>query len=186
MSRRGWEASFHRARPTVTDHGLQVAERIVLHSTESDGDGGQYGDDICAFWQRQNEGFGAHFVVSRDGVVSTCLERNRIAWHVSHRNTGSIGIEQAGYARFVGADWFHREPELDAVARLIARLCHYHGIPLEHSTERGICTHADCSRDFGGTHTDPGKGYPFAHVLGMARSWHNAGGWERKWNAAGR
>jgi N-acetyl-anhydromuramyl-L-alanine amidase AmpD len=181
-----WDATYHHGRPRVADHGPQTPRRIVLHSTESDGDGAAYGDAICGFWARQNRGYGAHFVIARDGAVSECLARTRVAWHVANRNTGSVGIEQAGFAKFTALVWGSRERELDATARVIARVAEKYGIPLEHSTDAGVCTHADCSRDFGGDHHDPGNGYPFAHVLGMARSYLHAGGWSVPWNAAGK
>lgn len=181
-----YRATYHRARPSVADHGPHVPVRVVLHSTESDGLGPGYADGVCGYWQRQGLGYGAHFIVSREGTVSTCLGRSRIAWHVENHNTGSIGIEQAGFARFSAMEWISREKELDAVARVIARLAAAFTIPLEHSTDRGVSMHIDCSREFGGSHTDPGHFYPFSHVLGMARSYAHAGGWNGTWNASGK
>lgn len=181
---RGFDAHFHTR--LVDNHGKMNPSRIVLHSTESDGDGWTYGDAIANFWKRQGQGYGAHFVVSRDGAVTDCLPRTFVAWHVQNHNTGSIGIEQAGYARFTRAEWMRRPLELDATARLIARLCHNWDIPAVDSTESGVCTHADCSARYGGSHTDPGALYPFTHVLGMARAYLKAGGWVGEWNATGR
>lgn len=171
------------AHGAVQMHGIHTPARIVLHSTESDGKGSAYGADICAFWHRENRGYGAHFVISNDGTVTDCLQRTRIAWHVEHHNTGSIGIEQAGYAAQTAEAWMRRELELDATARLLARLHHYWGILLEPDTEHGVSTHAQQSRKYGGSHTDPGADYPMSHVLGMARSYAARGGWRGVWNA---
>lgn len=178
-----WDWQLHKPSPQVADHGPHTPRRIVLHSTESDGDGPGYGDSIVAFWRRQGLGYGAHFVVSRDGVVSSCLNRTRVAWHVASRNTGSIGIEQSGFARFSAAQWAARETELNATARVIAHLCAFWGIPVVESTESGVSTHAEQSRKYGGSHTDPGAHYPFSHVLGMARSYVHAEGWSVPWDA---
>lgn len=197
---RGWKTHFEPA--PVQTHGEHTPRRIILHSTESDGAGVRYGRDIVAFWQRQGLGYGAHFVVSSDGAVVNCAALDRITWHVENRNTGSIGIEQAGYAKFTHDQWvgapaeYHegrkirdaipgRPLELDATARIIAAVSHAWNIPLNIDAEHGLATHAMESADYGGSHTDPGPNYPLTHVLGMARAYVNAGGWRGEWHPLG-
>lgn len=179
---RGYVAHF--TVDNVKWHGDHKPRRIVLHSTESDGEGVRYGRDIVAFWRRQGLGYGAHFVVARDGCVVNCAPPTKITWHVENRNTGSVGIEQAGYARYTLAEWYKRERELDSTARIIAALAHAWNIPLELDDDHGIATHAMESRHYGGSHSDPGKDYPLSHVLGMARSYRNAGGWRGVWDTS--
>lgn len=180
---RGYKAHFESA--PVRLHGAHVPKRIVLHSTESTGEGVRYGRDIVAYWQRQSLGYGAHFVVSRDGAVVNCAPLDRITWHVENRNTGSIGIEQSGYAAMTREEWMRHPAELDATARIIAAVAHEWNIPLVSNVDAGVATHAEESKSYGGTHHDPGAGYPFSHVLGMARAYRNAGGWRGEWHPLG-
>lgn len=180
---RGYACNFDTAH--VKTHGKHSPSRIVLHSTESDGRGLAYGRSIAAYWQRQGLGYGAHFVVSRDGAVINCAPVEDITWHVENRNTGSVGIEQSGYAAMERAEWMRRPSELDATARIIAALAHTWDIPLVINVDHGVATHAMESHHYGGTHTDPGNGYPLTHVLGMARAYVKAGGWRGLWHPLG-
>lgn len=177
---RGYKAHF--TVDNVKFHGEHKPVRIVLHSTESHGFGVAYGRDIVSFWRRQGLGYGAHFVVSDDGAVVNCAPTNMITWHVENRNTGSIGIEQSGYARRARGDWLAHPAELDATARLMAALAHEWNIPLDIDVDRGVATHAMESAHYGGSHTDPGADYPLSHVVGMARSYRNVGGWRGLWH----
>lgn len=180
---RGWKTHFEPA--PVQTHGEHTPRRIILHSTESVGAGVRYGRDIVAFWQRQGLGYGAHFVVSSDGAVVSCAALDRITWHVENRNTGSVGIEQSGYAHNTHDEWMARAAELDATARIVAAVSHAWNIPLNIDAEHGLATHAMESADYGGSHTDPGPNYPLTHVLGMARAYVNAGGWRGEWHPLG-
>jgi hypothetical protein len=49
------------------------------------------------------------------------------------------------------------------------------------AANHGVMTHAMVSRFEPASegHTDPGSGYPLAHVLAMARGYVKAGGWAR-------
>lgn len=175
----------HIETDPVKYHGSHTPKRIILHSTESVGAGLRYGRDIVAFWRRQGLGYGAHFVVSSDGAVVNCAPTNIITWHVENRNTGSVGIEQSGYAHNTRAEWMGRGLELDATARIIAAVAHAWNIPLDIDVDNGVATHAMESKSYGGSHTDPGANYPLSHVLGMARSYRNAGGWRGEWHPIG-
>lgn len=158
-------------------HGVQTPERIVLHSTESPGAAGRACEGVYSYWRRQARGYGAHFVVAANGDYCRTPNANELLWHVENHNTGSVGIEQCGYARYSREDWLDNPAQLDTVARIIAHLSVRWGIVLRNSVNSGVCTHAQCSKAFGGSHTDPGAGYPFSHVLGMAQAYKKAGGW---------
>jgi hypothetical protein len=38
--------------------------------------------------------------------------------------------------------------------------------------KRGITTHVECSKAFGGSHWDPGPGWPKALFMGMVRAYY--------------
>ena len=69
-------------------------------------------------------------------------------------------------------------PTIDRTAWLIAHLSKKHLIPIRSLSDselrkglRGVVTHAQCSRVFGGTHTDPGSNYPFHYLLDKAKEY---------------
>lgn len=149
----------------VATHGDQTPMRIVLHDTESHDEAGVRDIlGIAAFWQRQGRGLGSQFIVDGSGHIGQGASSAKICYHVANNNTGSIGIEQIGFAWWDLRHWRMRRKQLEAVAHLVAYLADRWNIPLVRSTDHGICTHAD----FHGDHTDPGRGYPFGYVLRRA------------------
>ena len=70
------------------------------------------------------------------------------------------------------------KPTLDRAAWLLARHARRFGIPLRKLSDaelragkRGVITHRQATRVFGGTHTDPGSGYPMDWVLKRATAY---------------
>ncbi len=166
---------------SVDVHGRQNPVRVVLHDTEShDAAGITDISGIFNFWKSQGLGYGAHFIVDKDGNVGQGARCRDETWHVGNYNNGSIGIEQVGFASYTELIWKRdRLKQLIKVARLLAWLSVTFDIPLVHSIERGVCTHADVGRagiDPSG-HTDPGAGYPLTLVLWLANRYVKRGGW---------
>jgi N-acetylmuramoyl-L-alanine amidase-like protein len=170
-------------------HGAMTPARVVLHDTEChDAAGISEIKGVVGFWMQtsQPNRLGAHFIVDADGNVGQCGEPTQLLYHVGGLNTGSIGIEQIGFAAFTEKDWLARPHQLDKVARLLAWIHREYQIPLEvpakqgaSQANRGVMTHAMVSRFESASegHTDPGSGYPLAHVLGIAKAYVAAGGW---------
>lgn len=168
--------------PRPWEHGSHKPVRIVLHDTEShDTVGIQDIAGIFNFWhtQKNPDGslakYGAHFVVDADGNVGEGGRPDRIQWHTGNLNTGSIGVEQIGFARFSRLVWKRRRrQQLYAVARLCAWAHGEYGIPLkvaDNPQSPGITTHAlvgAAGIDTSG-HTDPGPGYPLGFVVTLAK-----------------
>lgn len=165
--------------------------RVILHDTEShDAAGATDITGILNGWRSAQArlGFlpGAHFIVDEDGNVGKVAGATAILNHCGGLNTGSIGIEQVGFASFDEADWLRRTKQLDTVARILAWAHVQHNIPLEVPASQGhglpmhgVLTHAMVSRfePAAEGHTDPGVGYPKGHVIKLARSYVDAGGW---------
>ncbi len=122
-----------------------------------------------------------HYCVDEDSVVQCVRDRDR-AWHAGPVNGFSIGIEHAGYAKQVNADWFDRPSQaiLWRSARLAAALCKRYSIPIQLATEEsiakrtaeGFCGHVDVSKAFKHVkgHWDPGPNFPWQHYLELVRS----------------
>lgn len=167
------------ARPMVSSHGYHTPLRIVLHSTESGDAAGSVSDmyNIADYWRRAGLGIGAHLTIDGEGFTSLNINPNEIGWHVASRNTGSIGIEQVGYARFTRAQWMARPAQLEKVAKWLAFYSVRFDIPLRFHPERGVTTHAQQSNVAGipGGHWDPGPGYPLDYVLKLAKKLKKTG-----------
>lgn len=165
--------------------------RVILHDTEShDARGVTDITGILNGWRNAESrlGFlpGAHYIVDEDGNVGKVAPVTAVLNHCGGLNTGSIGIEQIGFASFDEADWLHRPKQIDTVARILAWAHVQLGVPLEVPSPQGhglamhgVLTHAMVSRfePRAEGHTDPGVGYPKGHVLKLAKSYVAAGGW---------
>jgi N-acetylmuramoyl-L-alanine amidase len=182
--------AFH-APAGAFGHGSMTPVRVVLHDTEcGDAAGITEIEGVVNFWMRtdQPDRLGAHYIVDATGNIGKLADGTELLYHVGGLNTGSIGIEQIGFASFTEADWLRRPEQLDKVARLLAYLHHEYAIPLEvpspqgaSQANRGVMTHAMVSRFEPASegHSDPGSGYPLAHVLAAAKGYVKAGGWAR-------
>lgn len=156
-------------RDLVASHGTHEPVRIVLHDTEGhDVAGTRDLAGVAAFWHGQGLGYGAHLGVDAEGLTGRYVDDREIAWHVARRNTGSLGIEQIGFAWFPLPTWLGRKDQLETVSQWLAHWSAKYGIPLRVDVEHGVSTHAMQSKTFGGTHTDPGRFYPLDRVIDRA------------------
>lgn len=172
------------ALPGQFSVGTAAPARATLHDTEShDWAGIQDIMGVIGYWKTHpyDSGSlnGAHYIDDRDGFIAQIGTPRDILQHTGGANTGNIGIEQIGYARFGRALWLARPAQLAATAKILAYLHVKWEISLDVSTEHGVSTHAMQSRIHteSGGHTDPGVGYPFRTVRRMARTYVAAGGW---------
>lgn len=164
------------ARHFVETHGRHTPVRGIVHSTEcGDAPGVTEEKGVVGYWDRQNAGYGAQVMIDSDASTALCADMDRITWHTLGRNTGSIGVELVGFAKFSLKTWFVRIKQLRELAKWIAYLNLEYGIPMVFSTEVGWSRHADQSKKYGGDHTDPGKGFPLGFVLTLARRYRRRG-----------
>ena len=174
--------SYHAPKGALTHGFMGNPVRIVLHDTESHDEKG-IGDieGIVNFWMGGPDKLGSQFIVDEEGNIGQCGEPTELMFHTGGANTGSVGIEQIGFARFTKQTWEAEERigQLVKVAKLLAWLHTEYHIPLRISTVSGVSTHAMQSKIHPESlgHTDPGTGYPLADVLGMALGYVRAGGW---------
>lgn len=163
-------------RALVAAHGTHTPRRIVLHDTESHDVAGITDlSGIARFWHSQGLGYGAHVGVDKEGLSARYVSDTRIGWHVANRNTGSLGVEQIGFASFPLAVWWTRPRQLRTVARWLAYWSDRYSIPLRVDVDNGVSTHAMQSKAYGGSHYDPGAGYPLRFVVQLARTYQRFG-----------
>lgn len=162
---------------------------IVLHSMEAP-EKGTTAEAVARYFASGCDGrkASAHYCIDNDSVVQ-CVQCNDVAYGAPNMNRYGIHLEHAGYARQTRAEWLdafgfamlRRSAELCATV-----LCPKFGIKIQRLTDdqlkqasqgynvSGFCTHADVTRALGGgTHTDPGPGFPFDYYLHLVRFYAN-------------
>jgi hypothetical protein len=103
-----------------------------------------------------------------DGQSARFVRDSRKAWTQGAFNSVAVSIEQIGFASDVWTST-KKEPQLLETARWLAYWSRHHGIPLVHSTSRGVCQHRDLGLA-GGGHVDVSASYPLGDVLSDAKT----------------
>lgn len=161
-------ANFHKLDPG------RVIDLIVLHDMEAP-EKGDTAESVARYFQTLTRPASAHYCVDNNSVVQ-CVRDQDIAFGAPHANRNGLHIEHAGYARQTETEWCdaYGLSMLDLSARLCASLCTKYAIPPVWLTpqdlkagRRGLTSHHNCTLAFGGTHTDPGPGFPVARYMAM-------------------
>jgi hypothetical protein len=121
----------------------------------------------------------AHYMVDNDTVVQGVRDED-VAWAAPGCNHNGLQIEHAGYAAQGATGWAdpYSQAMLALSAKLTAKLCNRHAIPVRYvdalglqEGRRGITTHAAVSLAFRRTdHTDPGKSFPMAAYIAAVKA----------------
>lgn len=155
---------------------------IVEHDIESTNLTGA-AEGAAHWFTMAASGGSAQFCVDNDSIQQT-LSMLTEAWGAPSVNHTGIHIEHMGVAHWTGAQWKAKAmPTIKRSAWLhahIVRTMRDHGVkmPLVHLSDaqlrsgsrRGIVTHAQCTRVFGGSHTDPGSGFPLGLLIEKAKA----------------
>ena len=120
----------------------------------------------------------AHLCVD-DRECYRTLGDAQIPWGAPGANRFGFHIEQAGFARWSSAIWKSHLLTLRRGAYKAALHCHAFGIPPQFVSARGlrlgvkgITTHAECTKAFGGDHTDPGLFWPRRLFMSYVRRYY--------------
>jgi hypothetical protein len=135
---------------------------IVLHDTE--GNTAQ----AAASWFQNPDCQGSSNIVVDNRQCFRVLDDEEIPWGAPGANYHGWHVEQAGFARWSRIIWKKGSRKLiQRAAYKSALRCHKYKIPVRFCNAamlqkgmKGITTHAECTKAFGGDHTDPGGGYP--------------------------
>lgn len=156
---------------------LSAVKWIVLHSTET----GPHTARAVARYFSSSAARGSTHLVVDDDECYRCLANNQVPWGAKGANYAGFHIEQCGFARWSDGLWRTRMRTLRRAAYKTAVHCRRFGIPVRFvdaqgllAGRKGITTHRECSKAFGGTHWDPGPGWPKALFMGMVRTYATA------------
>ncbi len=151
---------------------LAVVKWIVLHSTE-----GPTAAGAARYFTDPESSGSAHLVVD-DVICYRTLRNDQVPWAAPGANTNGFHIEQAGFARWKQNDWLEHDATIRRAAYKTALHAQFFKIPLRWigpagltAGRRGVTTHAACTQAFGGSHTDPGSGYPKAVFMRYAKQY---------------
>lgn len=140
--------------------GGPVCKNKHVVFTEAPGDANRW-----KHWFQQQKGVSIHYVIDRDGNVEKGIDENRIAWHATHYNKRSIGIELVNQGD--GIEEFP-EQQISALTGLVKQIRTRHNAIIK----ANIVRHSDIdSRTFecGGKRVklkqDPGQKFPFKAFL---------------------
>jgi hypothetical protein len=162
----------YRAAHDSGRRGLAQVKWVVLHSTE-----GGTAEAVARYFSTPAASGSAHLVVD-DNACYRCLPNDVIPWAAPGANAAGFHIEQAAFAQWAASAWLRHRPMLERGAYKAAYHCLLFGVPpyfvkadgLRRGM-RGVTTHAECTRAFGGTHTDPGDGWPRSFFMDRLRAY---------------
>jgi len=139
-----------------------------------------FGEDLKrlgAWFGNPDSAVSSHVANDEQGHDARYVRDGRKAWTEVAFNSVSLSIEQIGTDEYSRGTWLtQRAAQLRNTAEWIAHWHRRWGIPISRAkvsgstvVRPGVTTHAALG-SAGGGHDDPGPGYPFGHVLVLARS----------------
>ncbi|MFR9919940.1 N-acetylmuramoyl-L-alanine amidase [Corynebacterium striatum] len=161
---------------TTNDDGIATSPRrlLAVHTFE--------GQDLDAramanYQLNPSAGGSYHLVIDRAGVTARENDDEFIPWAAMPTgNRAGFHFSLAGRAAMTRDEWLARPKQLAKLAEILAAYSREYGIPLVRLTaaevragKSGVCGHAEISDAWRESdHTDPGKGFPYDHVLDLA------------------
>lgn len=154
---------------------LNQIDLIVIHDTE----GGTARSN--ALWFKRTESGGSTQIIVDDTTCYRALDDDQIPWGAPGANYHGLHIEQAGYVTWSNLVWRKKHVKtINRAAFKTAFHCRKYGITvrflsstdLKRGIRNGITTHLECTKAFGGTHTDPGKNWPRIYFMIMTRRYY--------------
>lgn len=161
---------FYKAAHSSGTRRLREIIWVVLHDEEA-----ATARSAAAWFQNPKSAGSAHLCVD-DNECYRCLANEDIPWAARGANEKGFHIEQAGFARWSTVIWKRHVNTIRRAAYKAAVHCKQFDIPVRFvdaeglkAGKSGITTHRQCSKAFGGHHTDPGPFYPRSMFMWFCR-----------------
>ena len=146
---------------------------VVIHSTE-----GGTARGAAEWFANPRSSGSAHLCVDDQECYRT-LRNTDIPWAAPGANITGLHIEQAGYAKWDLVLWNRHRLTLQRAAYKTALHLVAFQLPPNFVFANelrkgmpGVTTHAECTKAFGGDHTDPGRFWPRRKFMGMVRAYY--------------
>ena len=150
---------------------LSAIRWIVLHCTQSNS------ARSSAQWFANPDSAGSAHILVDDRECYRTLGNEVIPWGAPGANKMGWHVEHAGFAEWTRQKWLSHEETVRRGAFKCAQHAVKFGIPVDLLSDdelrrgrKGFITHAQCTRVFGGSHTDPGTNFPFDRFLQLAQN----------------
>lgn len=150
-------------------------DQIVIHTMEAD-EKPTTAEAVAAWFAGSTAPEAStHYNFDSDSIVQSVYDHD-VAWCAPGANHNGLHMEHAGRASQNWRGWHDpfSQKMLLLSAQLVAQKCKRYGIPVRRLTPaqvragaKGICGHIDVTRAFPdkGSHTDPGKDFPWRQYL---------------------
>lgn len=170
-----WPFVEARFFTTVKEH--RDVLYVVIHTMEAPGKP-DTAEKVAKYFKTTDREASAHVCIDSDSVVQ-CVLDNNVAWAAPGANRTGVHLELAGYAKTTPEEWksAYNGLLLNNAADVVAQYCLKYDIPVKRLTNKqleagdvkGIIGHDQVTAVFRkGTHTDPGKNFPWEFLIDRA------------------
>jgi N-acetylmuramoyl-L-alanine amidase len=143
---------------------------LVVHTAE----GSRTIESLGSYFASSSSEVSSHTGADdKPNTVGEFVRRPDKAWTQGNANPVAVSIELCGFAAWT-SEWDQHPDMLANCAAWLAEESAALGVPLVKLSPadaqgggRGVCSHSDLG-SWGGGHSDPGGGFPWARVLDMA------------------
>lgn len=145
---------------------------VVLHTAE----GSRTVESLGGWFQRPATRASSHAGID-DQRTELYVPYDRAAWTLRTGNSISDNVELCGFAKWTREQWLGQHARmLELCAAWIRERCQARRIPIRKLSpeqvaagQAGVCGHYDWTVGMlDGSHTDPGPGFPWDHVIALA------------------
>jgi N-acetyl-anhydromuramyl-L-alanine amidase AmpD len=160
------------ASPNYSSRGGANVRLLVVHTAE----GSRTIESLGSFFANPSSQVSSHTGADdKPNTVGEYVSRPNKAWTQGNANPVAASIELCGVAAWSTAEWENQHPTMLAnCAAWLAEEAAAFGVPLvklspadAQGNGRGVCAHSDLGA-WGGNHSDPGNGFPWARVMAEA------------------
>lgn len=166
--------------PNKYEGRIRPLTRIGIHSTETPANSAR---GVANYLAKPASKASAHIVVGTDEIVQ-CVKAADTAWAMPKVNANGFQIEICGYAKWTAEQWIDCSNFgwAACVAAELIKLTDFVQPPIKikwltdaevrSGSGSGLIKHSTATRVLGGSHTDPGTGFPVDKFIDYINWWY--------------